>query len=165
MRAIRADCVAHRAHDLAHAEYLVTRYVFGKFAHVFVYRVGDDFLRRTDLHHHAVLHDRDVVAHLDRLEKIVGDEDHRLVHLGLDIEQFVLHLPANQWIQGAERFVENQDFRIDRHRPRQADALLHAAREFARIMVRPTLQANLVQYFHRPGLAFFFVHAANLEPE
>jgi hypothetical protein len=73
-------------HDLADAEHLVARYVLGKFTHVVVDRVGDDFLGRADLHDFAILHDGDVIAHLDGFEKVVGNEDHGLVYLGLDLE-------------------------------------------------------------------------------
>ena len=97
-----------------------------KSPHVVVHRARHDILGSAYLHELPVLHDRDVVPHLDRFEEVVGDEDHGLVHDGLELQQLVLHLPPNERIEGAERLVEEHDFRIHRQRPCEADPLLHA---------------------------------------
>ena len=53
----------------------------------------------------------------------------------LQFHQLVLHLAADQRIEGRKRLVHQQDFGIGAERPRQADALLHAAGELRRILV------------------------------
>ena len=56
--------------------------------------MGKDLLARSHLYDRSVAHDDDVVAEFQRLAQVVRDEDDRLVHLLLQAEQFVLHVPA-----------------------------------------------------------------------
>ncbi len=80
-----------------------------------------------------VAHDRDAIAHLDRLVDVVGDEDHRLAHLPVQAQEVVLQALSRDRIDGAERLVHEHDRRIGGHRPGHADPLLLAARELARV--------------------------------
>ena len=151
-------------HDGAGVQNLVARNVLGERPHVVVGRVGDHLFGRADLHELAVLHDRDVVAHLDRLQEVVGDEDHGLVHDALEPEQLVLHLAPDQGVEGAERLVEQHDIRVDRECARQADALLHAARELARVVALPAGQSDQLEHFLRLFAPLDPGHALDLQP-
>ena len=59
-----------------------------------------------------------------------------------DAGDFPLELLARDGIQRAKGLVHQQNIRIERKRPRQPDALLHAAGNFVRIVARKTLQAD-----------------------
>ncbi|MNT34582.1 hypothetical protein D3C72_1705760 [compost metagenome] len=65
--------------------------------------------------------------------------------LGHDLDQFVLQMRAGQRVQRAERFVHQQHARLDRQRPRDPHALLHAAGDFPRQLVLGGQQAHQVQ--------------------
>ena len=56
-----------------------------------------------------------------------GDE-HRFAHRA-DLRQNLLHLRPGARVHARGRFVENQQFWVVEQRPRQAQALLHAARQ------------------------------------
>ena len=139
-----------RLHDAARGQHLVARHVLGEVAHVVVGRVGDDRLGRVDLYELAILHDGDALAHLDRLEEVVGDEDHGLVDDLLDAQQLVLHITADQRVEGAEGLVEKKNLGVHRERPGEANALLHAARELVREVALPAREADHLE--HLAGL-------------
>ena len=89
-------------------------------------------VRRVVLGEHAALaHDRDPVAHLDRLVDVVGDEDDGLADLAVQAQEVVLQALARDRVDRAERLVHQHQRRVGRHRPRDADALLLAAGELA----------------------------------
>ena len=79
----------------------------------------------------AIAHDRDAVAHLDRLVDVVGHEDHGLPELAVQAQEVVLETVARDRVDRAEGLVHQHDRRIDGHRARYADALLLAAGELA----------------------------------
>ncbi len=58
-----------------------------------------DVRRGAHLQDAAPLHDGDAVADAHGLVQVVGDEHHRALALGLQAQQLVLHLPANQGIK------------------------------------------------------------------
>ena len=67
------------------------------------------------------------VAELEGLVQVVGDEDDGLAHLLLQVDEFVLHVAADEGVKGAEGLVHEQDVRRQRQGAGQAHALLHAA--------------------------------------
>ena len=83
----------------------------------------------------ALLEDRDLVAHLDRLVDVVGDEDDRLAQLGLQAQELVLEPLAVDRVDGAERLVHQHQRRVGRERAGDADALALAAGELGRVAV------------------------------
>ena len=66
----------------------------------------------------------------------MGDEQHGQPVLLPDAGQQLLHVMAGQRIERAERLVHQQHLRPVGERAGDGDALLHAAREFARIGLR-----------------------------
>ena len=108
-------------------QHLAARHVADELAHVVVGGGADDLGRRPDLDEAAVLHDRDAVADLQGFVEVVRDEDDRLLEALLEAQHLVLHLAPDQRVERRERLVEDQHFGIDGERPREADALLHAA--------------------------------------
>ena len=84
----------------------------------------------------AVLaHDRDPVAHLDRLVDVVGDEEDRLADLRLQAEELVLQALAVDRVDRAEGLVHQHHQRVGGERPGDADPLLLAAGELRRVAV------------------------------
>ncbi len=67
-----------------------------------------------------------------RFGQIVGDQHHRLSQALEDLRQLVLQLGAHQGIQRAQRFVEEQQLRIQHERPHERHPLPLAARELVR---------------------------------
>ena len=57
-----------------------------------------------------------------------------LLRLGPDLQQLGLHELARLGVERGERLVHQQHQRIGRQRPRQVDALLHAAGQLRRIV-------------------------------
>ena len=87
------------------------------------------------LQHAAAAEHRDLVAELDRLVDVVGDEHDRLAQFALQPQDLVLQLLAHHRVDGAERLVHQQDRRVGGQRPGHADALLLAARQLGRVAV------------------------------
>ena len=83
----------------------------------------------------ALAEDRDPVAERDRLVDVVGDEHDRLAQLALQPQELVLQRAAHDRVDGAERLVHQQHGRVGGERPGDADALLLAAGELARVAV------------------------------
>ena len=86
----------------------------------------------------------------------MGDEDDGLVQHALQPHQLVLHLAADQRIERRERLVEEPDLRLDRQAAGDADALLLAAGQLARIEMpsrprRPTSSMTSRARFSRVG--------------
>ena len=92
------------------------------------------------------------------------DEHDGLVQLGLQLQQLVLHLAADQRIQRGKGLVHQQDLGVGGQRARQAHALLHAAGQLVRILLFETRQANLFQPVARPALALGAAHALHRRP-
>ena len=93
-----------------------------------------DLVRRPELRQAAALrHDRDQVAHLDRLVDVVGDEEDRLGQLALQAQELVLEPLAHDRVDRRERLVHQHERRIRGQRPGHADALPLAAGELVGI--------------------------------
>ena len=78
---------------------------------------------------------RDLVAELDRLVDVVGDEHDGFAQFALQPQDFGLQILAHHWVDGAERLVHQQDRRIGGQCPGHPDALLLTARQLCRVPV------------------------------
>ena len=94
-----------------------------------------DLLGRADLLDPALVHDRDPVAHRERLFLVVGHVDERDADLALDALELELHRLAQLEVERAERLVEQQRARVVHERAGERDALLLAAGELAGLAV------------------------------
>ena len=61
------------------------------------------------------------------------------------VQREVFELGARQRVDRSERLVEQQDLRRERDRARDRDALLHAARELPRIVLREAFEVHGAQ--------------------
>ncbi len=78
-------------------------------------------------------------------------------------QQFGLHQLARLGVECGERFVEQDHFGIDDERAREVDALLHAAREFARMAVFEAGEADQLDHRLRARNRLAQRHALELE--
>ena len=169
--AIEEDPVAtvgdrcHRGHQRRAGQHVQRVHVRHEVGHVGVGRIEDDILRLAVLDDAAGLHDRDVAAELHRLVQIVRDEDDGLPELALQIEELVLQAGADQRVEGGERLVHEQDVGVGRERAREADPLLHAARELVGVLVAPLLEPDQLELLGDHLVALGLGHATQLEAE
>ena len=101
----------------------------------------------TEIHHrHAggnVLHNGEIVR----------DEDVREPQTPLQIAQQIDHLRLDRNVQGRDRFVADDETRLDRERAGDADALTLAAGEFVRITGRVLRrESDQSEQLRHPGL-------------
>ena len=80
-----------------------------------------------------------------RLGDRVGDEQHRGAERLAQPAEQVAHVGAGHLVERGERFVHQQDRGVDRERPHQPDALLHAAGQLVRVGVAEVAEADLVE--------------------
>ena len=153
------------AHDPAERQHVALGDVADEVGDVVVGRRPDQLLRPAGLDDRPVAHDQDVVAELQRLGEVVGDEDHRLADFVVEPEDLVLHVPPDQRVERAERLVEEHHLGVDRERPGEADALLLAARQLVGVAVRVALEADERQHPPGDGEPIRLGVAADLEPE
>ena len=133
------------AHDHGARQHLERIHAPHELGDVIVRGAQHDVLRSARLHDAAVSHDRDPVAEPERLVEVMAHEQDRLLDARLHREQLVLQLVADQRVERRERLVHQQDVRIGREGAREPDALLHAAREFADVAVRPGREADQLE--------------------
>jgi hypothetical protein len=99
-----------------------------------VRRPGQHPLGCVELHQLAAyLHHRNAIPEPHRLVDVMGDEDDGLVQLGLEVQELLLQLAADDRINGAERFVHQEQRGVGRQGPRHAHPLLLAPRELIRV--------------------------------
>src|SRR4051794_35549016 len=110
-------------------------------------------------------HDPDAASEEDRLLDVVRDEEDSLAFGLPDAEQQLLHQRAGLVVEGAERLVEQQDLGVVGERPGDRGALLHAAREHARVVALEPLQADLGDISPDDPLALGPSHAALAQAE
>ena len=88
------------------------------------------------------VHDRDPVAHRERLLLVVGHVDERDPDLGLDALELDLELAAELEVERAQRLVEEQDVGPVHERPGERDPLLLAARQLVRLALLVALEVD-----------------------
>ncbi|EGE60664.1 hypothetical protein RHECNPAF_1360040 [Rhizobium etli CNPAF512] len=109
--------------------------------------------------------DQDPVGEIDRLLEIVGDENGRHILVAPDPGEFLLHADLGHRIERAERFVEQQDFRLHGKRPGDADALCHAAGQLPGIGRLELLQADELDVVTRTRPRLLTRQPSRFQPE
>src|SRR5205085_8563341 len=89
---------------------------------------AQDVLDRAREEELSSLDDRDLVAELGELAQDVRAYEDRLPH-GAQLLQELADLDARTRVETGRRLVEEQDLRVVEQDPREAEPLLHAARE------------------------------------
>src|SRR6266446_3325109 len=104
-------------------------------------------------------HDHDAIGEEDGLGDAVGDEDHGLLVLLPDPEELLLHDLAGLGIEGTEGLVHQEHRGMVGERPRDGHALLHPARELARVLALVLGEAHQREIPARGGAAGRAGHA------
>ena len=92
-------------------------------------RIVVDLERRADLLQHAMVHDGDAVGHGHGLELVVGDIDHGLPELALQMLQLGAHHGAEGGVDIGQRLVEQEDRRLHDRRAADRHALQDVDRQ------------------------------------
>ncbi len=90
-----------------------------------------DVERAADLFDAAAAQDDDAVGHGHRLDLVMGDVDHRVAELGVEVGDLDAHLQPQFGVEVRERLVEEEDHRLAHDGPADGDALALAAGELA----------------------------------
>ncbi len=90
-------------------------------------------------------HDQDSVGERDRLVDIVGDQQHRRPVPGDQLPDELVHLDPGQCVEGGERLVEQQQFRLADQRPGEGDPLRLPTGEGDRPRLEMATEADLRQ--------------------
>ena len=139
--------------------------MFDELGDIGVGRAQENILGRAALDDASSFEDGDPVADLERLVEIVADENDRLLEVLLQRQQFVLQFVANERIESREWFVHQENVGVGGEGARQADPLLHAARQFVAEFSCPLREADHRELVGDDPVDVRFRHAAQLEPE
>ena len=105
---------------------------------------------RADLFDPAVVHHRDAIGQLQRLFLVVGDEHRDQAKLLVQLAQPAAQADAHLRVQRAERFVKQQQVRLNRQRAGQRHALALAAGQLRRIAAAEAVQLHALQQVLHP---------------
>ena len=100
-----------------------------------------------------------------RLALVVGDEDEGRAELLMQPLHFVLHAAAQVLVERGERFVEQEDGRLEDERARERHALLLAAREFRRQLAFLAAEADALDDLGDPAIDDVARNLPHLERE
>ena len=151
------------AHRRRHCEQAVPRHVLGELAHVVGLRVLDQLGGGAGLLDDAVLHDDDPVGKPDGLIEVMRDEKDRLLQHVLQAQELVLHLAADERVEGGEGLVEEPELGPHRERAGNPHALLLPAGELARVVALAPFEADELDHLAGTSLARAPVDALDLE--
>jgi len=116
-------------------------------------RVADDGFRVRRFNDFAEIHHHHAMADVLDHREIVRDEEIRDTMLLLQIAEQIDDLRLNRNVQRAHRLVADDQFRLDRQRARDADALALPAGKFMRITLRINrVEADVLKQFKNPFL-------------
>ena len=87
-------------------------------------------------------HYDDAVTHVDCFVDVVRNEEHGGAAGLPKTKHFILHAHAGKSIEGAERFIEKQNFGMIDEGPSQGNALCHSSGKMVWIGIGESLQAN-----------------------
>ena len=107
-----------------------------------------DLLGRANLLQHAIVHDRDAVAHGERLFLIVRHVEERDVKLALEALELELHLLAQLEIERTQRLVEQQDLGSVDQGAGDSDALLLATGQLVGLAPLKAAELHQIEHFH-----------------
>ena len=104
-------------------------------------------------------HDKDAITHVDGFINVVSNEKHCSAAIFPEPQHFVLQAHTGEGIERAERFVEEENFRVIDECACQSNALGHAPGEMMRICAGKCLESDEpheVVYF----ISFFAQYSA-----
>ena len=124
-----------------------------------------EVLRRADLLDPAAVHDRDPVAHRQRLLLVVGHVDERDPDVHLDPLELQLEALPELQVERAQRLVEEEDGRLVDEGTRERDPLLLATGELVCPALLVAGEVDLLEDLAGPSPDLAAVDATALEAE
>src|SRR5688572_22340653 len=109
--------------------------------------------------------DQDLLREKHRLGDAVRHKKDRLAGFLPDLQELLAQLSRSDFVEAAEGFIHQKNVRIDRQRPRDRDALLHAAGELQRIVILITVESDKFQILYREGPQSSFLEVLLLQWE
>ena len=88
--------------------------------------------------------DQNAVPQLESFFQIVGDHEDSHPGLGPKVLKKVVHIKARSWIECAERFIQQEQFRRECKRTGNTHTLLHALGQFIGFFVKGPVQTYFV---------------------
>jgi len=107
-------------------------------------------------------HHDDTIAHEHSLADRMRDHEHRLLLPVPYLQHFLVHDFTRHCVEGAERFIHQQDRWIVDQCTRNGNALTHSAGEFERIFVLEPLQPDKFKQFMGLRDGSVFIQAKDL---
>jgi hypothetical protein len=107
-------------------------------------------------------HDHDSITHVDGFIDVVSDEKHCGAAIFPEPQHFILQAHAGEGIERAERFVEEQNFRVIDECACQSNALGHAPGKMMRISIGKCLESDEPHEFVH-FISFFAQHSTCYE--
>ena len=101
-----------------------------------VLRIVEDLPVAAGLHDLPAVHNKDPVAETGHHAQIVGDHDHRGIHLFLHIPDQIQHLGLDRHIQGCGGLVGDDELRIVGQGDGNDDPLAHTAGKLMGILIQ-----------------------------
>ena len=93
----------------------------------------------------------------------MGDEQDRLTELALEVDELILHLPADERVEGGEGLIHEKDVGLGGQGPGQTDPLTHSSRELTGLVSAPPLEADQGQGLLGPTFTLGATHALDLQ--
>ena len=129
-------------------------------------RVVVELERRADLLDRAGVQHDDLVGHGHRLDLVVGDVDHRVAEVAVQLGDLDAHLHAQLGIEVRQRLVEQEDPRLAHDGAADGDALALAAGELPSACARAAARSAGSRAARcTRGSISAFVYAGGLEAE
>ena len=94
-----------RRHQRAAAQDIERVHMSDKIRDILVGRLEYDLLRLAVLYDTAAIHNSNVGAKLERFVQIVADKDDGFFQIVLQLQQFILQVIPDQWVERGEGFV------------------------------------------------------------
>ena len=106
-------------------------------------RIAEELGRGSKLDQPAGAHHGDAIGEVVHHRQVVRDEDVGEVERLAQVEEQVQHLRLHRDVERRDRFIQQQQFRAQRERPRDADPLALAAGEAVRVAAQePDIEAD-----------------------
>ena len=163
----------HRIGTVEHQPHQLTAGCRGNIAlcHFRIYKVlgglclgiGEDFRHVPFLHHRAVLQNGHSAANLLHNAHLVGDDNHRNAHLGINVPNQLQNGVGGFGIQCAGRFIAQEYIRVRGKCPSNGHTLLLSAGKLGRIGVSLVRQAYGFQQLHGTFFCLFLAYACQTQ--
>ncbi len=116
--------------------------------HEFARGMAVDLLGRTQLLHHALVHQHHAIGEFERLFLVMRHEDRGDVQVVMELAQPAAEFLAHLGIERTEGLVEQQHLRLHGQRAGQRDALPLPAGELRRRAIREPGELHEIEQFH-----------------